>query len=67
MIIALPGLRLAEISDAVRKYLGEMVSLRCFLKHCLNLFGIGSVKSMKRTPVILFIIYMSMIGRPYIS
>ena len=61
MPIALLGLRLAQISDKVRKHLGEIMSPRWILKHRLNLFGIGSVKVKERIPVILFIIYLSMI------
>ena len=44
MPIALLGLRLAEISDTLRKHLGEIMSPRWILKHRLNLFGIESVK-----------------------
>ena len=38
MPVALLGIRLAEISDTVRKHLGEIISLRWILKHRLNLF-----------------------------
>ena len=53
MPIALLGLRLAEISDTVRKHLGEIISSRWILKHRLNLFGIGSVKSKEKIQVTL--------------
>ena len=60
MPIALLGLRLAEISDTVRKHLGKIMSPRWILKHRLNLFGIGSVKSKEKIQVTLFTIYLSM-------
>ena len=48
MPIALLGLRLAKISDTVRKHLGNI------LKHWLNLFGIAFV-----IQVTLFTLYLS--------
>ena len=61
MPIALLGLRLTEISDTVRKHLGEIMFPRWILKHRLNLCGIGSVKSRERIQVTLFTIYLTMI------
>ena len=61
MSIALLGLRIVEISDTGRKHLGEIMSLKLFLKRRLNLYGIGSAKSKKRNPLILFITCLSMI------
>ena len=63
MLIALLEQRRAEISGTVRKHLGEIMSSIWILKHWLNLFGIGSVKSKKGIPVILFTIHRSMIGK----
>ena len=51
--IALLGLRLAEISDTVRKHLGEIISTRWILKHRLNLYRIRSAKSRERNSVTL--------------
>ena len=62
MPITLLGLRLAEISNTVKKkHLGEVMSPRWSLKHRLNLYGIGSAKSRERNPVTLFIICLTMI------
>ena len=41
-------IRFTEISDTIRKHLGEMVSPRWILKHWLNLYGIGSTKLKER-------------------
>ena len=60
MPITLLGLRHAEISYTVRKHLGEIMSPRWILKHRLNLFGIGFIKSKEKIQVILFTIYLSM-------
>ena len=59
--IALLGLRLAEISDTVRKHVREIMSPIWIPKHRLNLYGIVSAKSMERNPVTLFIMCLLMI------